>query len=385
MGTDGKGGFCAWASDIAGFRLTLPTEAQFEYAARGGQSGLAYPWGDTFDQSKLLCSGTDVGDAAKVVSPFGARGGNSGIADADNLAWKLAAVLRGQATPKLLDSYHAERHQAATENVRVTRRTNRFLRPGSATERLFRHAAITLAQQQPFARALVNTGRMAVANTYTRSPVCVKGAPHAGESVQNAPFRWGDGSTPGCLNDLLGWAKAHPGQLILGSTGIGTTAHLAMEEILLQHNVKYVHVPYKGTADQMLAIAGAQIMAGVNSTGFAPWVDRGQMRLLATFNAARNPRWPDAPTLRELGYPQAVYTSPWGLAAPAGTPPAFIQKLHDAFHKAMLSPRHTEALARYDQSLDYLNTRDYRQAVLVTVEREKKLLARMNLLAPPKT
>ena len=183
--------------------------------------------------------------------------------------------------------------------------------------------------------------------------------------------------------ELIDWAIKHPGQLILGSTGIGTTAHLAMEDILLQHNVSYVHVPYKGTADQMLAVAGAQIMAGVNSTGFAPWVDRGQMRLLATFNATRNPRWPDAPTMRELGYPQAVYTSPWGLAAPAGTPPTVIQKLHDVFHKAMVSERHTSALAKYDQSLDYLNTRDYRQAVLATVEREKKLLARMNLLAKP--
>ncbi|OOG79898.1 hypothetical protein B0E41_21855 [Hydrogenophaga sp. A37] len=183
--------------------------------------------------------------------------------------------------------------------------------------------------------------------------------------------------------ELIDWAIKHPGELILGSTGIGTTAHLAMEDILLQHNVSYVHVPYKGTADQMLAIAGAQIMAGVNSTGFAPWVDRGQLRLLATFNAARNPRWPDAPTMRELGYPQAVYTSPWGLAAPVGTPPAVIQKLHDVFHKAMYSELHTSALAKYDQSLDYLNTRDYRQAVLATVEREKKLLARMNLLAKP--
>lgn len=182
---------------------------------------------------------------------------------------------------------------------------------------------------------------------------------------------------------LIDWAVKHPGELILGSTGIGTTGHLAMEDILLQHSVKYVHVPYKGTADQMLAVAGAQIMAGVNSTGFAPWVERGQLRLLATFNAARNPRWPDAPTMRELGYPQAVYTSPWGLAAPAGTPPAVIQRLHDAFHKAMFSERHTSALAKYDQSLDYLNTRDHRQAVLATVEREKKLLARMNLLAKP--
>lgn len=185
------------------------------------------------------------------------------------------------------------------------------------------------------------------------------------------------------VSDMIDWALKRPGELIMGSTGIGTTAHLAMEEILLQHNVRYVHVPYKGTADQMLAIAAGQIMAGVNSTGFAPWVERGQMRLLATFNASRNPRWPEVPTMRELGYPQAVYTSPWGLAAPAGTPEHVIQKLHEVFHRAMTTERHTAALARYDQSLEYLGTRDYRQSVLATVEREKKLLARLSLLAKP--
>ena len=62
MGTDGNGGFCAWASDVAGFQLTLPTEAQFEYAARGGHDGIAYPWGDDFDQSKLWCSEADFAD-----------------------------------------------------------------------------------------------------------------------------------------------------------------------------------------------------------------------------------------------------------------------------------------------------------------------------------
>lgn len=180
--------------------------------------------------------------------------------------------------------------------------------------------------------------------------------------------------------DLIDWAVRHPGELILGSTGIGTTAHLAMEEILLQHNVKYVHVPYKGTADQMLAVAGGQLMAGVNSTGFAPWVDQGKLRLLGIFSAQRSPRWPDVPTLVEMGYPQAVYTSPWGLAAPAGTPEVVIQRLHDAFRAAMHTERHRQALARYDQQLDYLNTQDYRRALVATVARERSLLARMNLL-----
>jgi tripartite-type tricarboxylate transporter receptor subunit TctC len=156
-----------------------------------------------------------------------------------------------------------------------------------------------------------------------------------------------------------------------------------MEDILLQNGIRYVHVPYRGTADQMLAVASGQLMAGVNSTGFAPWVDQGKMRVLAIFSAQRSPRWPDAPTLRELGYPQSVYTSPWGIAAPRGTPDAVLQKLHDTFARAMHSERHLRELARYDQTLDYLNSRDYRQAVLDTVQREKRLLQRMHLLAKP--
>jgi tripartite-type tricarboxylate transporter receptor subunit TctC len=185
------------------------------------------------------------------------------------------------------------------------------------------------------------------------------------------------------LADMLAWARQHPGELLMGSTGVGTTAHLAMEEILLANGITYVHVPYKGTTEQMLAVASGQLMAGVNSTGFAPWVDQGKMRLLAIFSAERSPRWPQVPTLRELGYARSVYTSPWGLAAPRGTPAPVLQKLHDAFHQAMFTPRHRAALARYDQDINYLDTAAYQRAILDTVAREKILLGRMKLLAKP--
>jgi 3-(3-hydroxy-phenyl)propionate hydroxylase len=148
-----------------------------------------------------------MGDSAKVVSPFGARGGNTGIADADNLAWKLAAVTRGLAGPRLLDSYHEERHEAAQQNVQVTNRTARFLRPAAGMERIFRTAALGLAREYPFARQFVNTGRMAVANPYSRSSACSysQARAGAGQSVQNVPFSWADG-TAGVVNDLLLWA-----------------------------------------------------------------------------------------------------------------------------------------------------------------------------------
>ena len=149
-----------------------------------------------------------IGDTAKIVSPFGARGGNTGIADADNLAWKLAAVLQGRAPAPLLDSYEQERLEAAQQNVMVTNRTARFLRPADGPERTFRSAVISLARQYPFARQLVNTGRMAVANSYTRSGVCEK---TGGQSVRNVTFQWANGST-GCVNDLLLWAE---GKLLL--------------------------------------------------------------------------------------------------------------------------------------------------------------------------
>ncbi len=149
-----------------------------------------------------------MGDSAKVVSPFGARGGNTGIADADNLSWKLAAVTNGRAAPALLDSYHEERHEAAQQNVMVTNRTSRFLRPAAGVEKLFRDAALSLARQHVFARQFVNTGRMAIANPYTRSGAC---GPGGGLSMQNVSFEWADGSA-GTINELLQWAE---GRLLL--------------------------------------------------------------------------------------------------------------------------------------------------------------------------
>ncbi|WP_291013219.1 FAD-dependent oxidoreductase [Hydrogenophaga sp.] len=157
-----------------------------------------------------------VGDAVKVVSPFGARGGNTGVADADNLAWKLAAVLQGKADAALLASYHDERLEAAQQNVCITNRTARFLRPADGTERLFRDAVIHLARQQPFARALVNTGRMAVANSYSRSHACTyMPGSAAGQSAQNVHFAWADGSR-GTVNQLLDWADGDLLLLVFG-------------------------------------------------------------------------------------------------------------------------------------------------------------------------
>ena len=171
--------------DVAGARLReqFGPGVEFEFVWIG-----PYQYRDHLLESFRVGRVFFIGDAAHVVSPFGARGGNNGIQDAANLGWKLALVLAGEAGEALLDSYHHERYAAAKENLRITKRTSRFLSPGSAAEHRLRRAVSTLARRHEFARRLSNTGRMAQANDYPPSRWAWGGA----RSVQNIAF---DGTT----------------------------------------------------------------------------------------------------------------------------------------------------------------------------------------------
>ncbi|MBB5514199.1 3-(3-hydroxy-phenyl)propionate hydroxylase [Rubricella aquisinus] len=106
-----------------------------------------------------------VGDSAHVVSPFGARGGNGGMQDVDNLGWKLAAVLAG-GPETLLESYDRERQHGADENIANSTRATRFMTPEDGAERVFRDAVLRLAGKAAFARAWVNSGRLSRPCTY---------------------------------------------------------------------------------------------------------------------------------------------------------------------------------------------------------------------------
>jgi 3-(3-hydroxy-phenyl)propionate hydroxylase len=136
-----------------------------------------------------------VGDAAHQVSPFGARGANSGFQDTDNLCWKLARVLRGESPAALLASYDTERVEAADENILNSTRATDFITPKSAVSRTFRDAVLALSREHPFARRLVNSGRLSMPTTHRASPLStpdrdrfsgamVPGAPAADAPVQ---------------------------------------------------------------------------------------------------------------------------------------------------------------------------------------------------------
>jgi tripartite-type tricarboxylate transporter receptor subunit TctC len=180
------------------------------------------------------------------------------------------------------------------------------------------------------------------------------------------------------LDDLFAFARAKPGQLSIATNGVGTTPHVVLEELFTQRGMSYIHVPYKGTSELTLAVETGQVMVGVNSTGFAPFVDGGQLRLLATFAAQRSKRWPTVPTLKELGFP-IVAMSPWGLGGPRNLPPAIVTALHDAFRKAMFDPAFVHEIAKYDQELDYLGPADYGRWLREQYARERLTVERMGL------
>jgi 3-(3-hydroxy-phenyl)propionate hydroxylase len=147
------------------------------------------------------------GDSAHQVSPFGARGANSGVQDAENLAWKLAAILRGQAPAALLESYDVERVQAADDNILHSTRSTDFISPRSAAERRLRNAVLDLAPKTEFARRMVNSGRLSTPTIYQSALTTPDAAAFAGRAclgapIPDAPLETRDGK-PGYLLERL--------------------------------------------------------------------------------------------------------------------------------------------------------------------------------------
>ena len=159
---------------------------------------------DRFRHGRVIFAG----DAAHQVSPFGARGANSGVQDVDNLGWKLKLVVDGRAPESLLDTYHDERAAAADDNIAHSTRSTDFITPKSRSSRLLRDAVLDLAEREPFARRLVNSGRLSTPTPYPDSRLNTpdaepfEGAMRPGTPCADAPIER-DGR-PGWLLQQLG-------------------------------------------------------------------------------------------------------------------------------------------------------------------------------------
>ena len=181
--------------------------------------------------------------------------------------------------------------------------------------------------------------------------------------------------------DFVAYANANPGKINYGSTGTLTSPHLTTELIAQKLGIELTHVPFKGSADLMQAVVGGHVMAAADSTGFAQQVDAGKLRVLNTWGDHRLEKFPDAPTLKELGL-DIVQNSPFGIGAPRDTPNDVVITLQAAFKKAMDDPAYLQALNRYDMVPNYMDSAQYTRFAQETFNREKALIEKLGLAKP---
>ncbi len=178
--------------------------------------------------------------------------------------------------------------------------------------------------------------------------------------------------------DVVDYAKQNPGKVTYATPGAGTSLHVGMEQIASQAGIKLTHVPFKGGAETNAAVLGGHTTLQADSSGWKPLVEAGKLNLLMIWTANRSKNYPNTPTLKELGYP-FVFDSPFGIAGPKGMDGAIVQKLHDAFKKAIEEQAVIDMMAKYDMVPRYLDTVAYRKAVEGFIVTEKAALERIGL------
>lgn len=178
--------------------------------------------------------------------------------------------------------------------------------------------------------------------------------------------------------DYVAAAKARPGMLTYSTSGIGTSNHIAMEDLCGRLGIQMTHVPFRGTTEGVTALLGGQIDSIADSSAWVPQVESGQFRLLSVWSPERAKRFPDVPTLKELGIDMAV-TSPYGIAGPRGMDPGVVRVLHDSLKTALFSPENTAIREKWDMPLNYLDTESYRTFTVQRAAYEKEMVARLNL------
>jgi tripartite-type tricarboxylate transporter receptor subunit TctC len=178
--------------------------------------------------------------------------------------------------------------------------------------------------------------------------------------------------------DYLAYARANPGRLTYTTSGIATTNHLTMEELAAREGIELVHVPYRASNEAAVAVASGEVMSVADSSAWAPLVDGGQLRPICIWTAERSPRFPDVPTLKELGYDMVV-TSPYGVSGPKGMDPGVVRILHDALKEALFDPANAAIRANFDMPLEYYDTAQYRDFIARRAEYERRMAERLNL------
>lgn len=177
------------------------------------------------------------------------------------------------------------------------------------------------------------------------------------------------------LAEFLNHARANPGKVSVGAVGPATSGHVAITQLGKLAGVQFNFIPYKGSIDAQQAVAARQIDAA-SDTAFAPLVAAGTVRLLAQLNDVKNPAYPGAPTLKELGF-DVVATSSLGIVGPRGMDAGVVKTIHDAFHKALNNPEFKQLVEKQALSIRYLDTAAYTEFAAQQVASEKQVVTEL--------
>lgn len=181
------------------------------------------------------------------------------------------------------------------------------------------------------------------------------------------------------FKDYIEDARKRPGAVTYGTNGTATSQNLALVTLAAQEKVELNHVPYKGDAEATAALLGGHIDAHAGGTILGALVDGGKARWLAVFSDRRLKKWPDVPTLFDLGY-KIPASSPTGLVGPAGMPPAIVKTLHDAFKLGLADPQTVSMLDRNAMDTYYRDGAAYAAVIRESYEIERERVRRAGLL-----
>jgi tripartite-type tricarboxylate transporter receptor subunit TctC len=180
------------------------------------------------------------------------------------------------------------------------------------------------------------------------------------------------------LKDVVAYAKANPGVVTYAHAGVGGATHVGMEQFAQAAEINLNAIAYKGGAAALNDTLGGQVDILVDSGSWAPYVETGKLRLLATFGDQRTPRFNGTPTLKEQGY-RVVVEAPNGIGGPANLPPEVEKKLRDAFRFAINSDEFKVVAARIDSPVMYLDGPDYKKYITQVYQQETQLIEKLKL------
>lgn len=178
--------------------------------------------------------------------------------------------------------------------------------------------------------------------------------------------------------EFIAHAKANPGKVTYATSGTGSSPHITMEDIAEREHIKWLHVPFKGNSEAITGVVGGHVDAMASSIAWGELIDAGKLRMLVSWSETRTKRWPNVPTLKDLGY-GIVQNAPYGLAGPKGMDPKVVKVLHDAFKRALDDPIYRQTLEKLEQERWYRSSEDYGRWAREQYEIEKRNVDRFGL------